>query len=719
MGKASREKKNNRAHTADNERKTTQAVELLNELAGRWIVRKDGQPVGAPTGSQGVAVRLFRSADDARQAAAASGGEPEPIEDIRRLMSELAMSGIPSLVDAASGIELQTACRLDEVARSSPTYLVFGDPRRPKAAMTRTGRVVEELADLYLLPWRRFDLIDQAIATCIGPEPQDPFPGIDGSLPIWALSTPDAWPLFSEFPVIQPWPVHFGCFAFFTSESEAIEFLEGDLGGAHAFVHPTTTSTFQRPRPRPVPCLLEHLHELLPASGSTRYVINPFGPRSMTAIGSVGSPYIRTVAGVWELKERNEVRFLHPWTAWTELDTFHWDGAGGVRLKAIDRSTATATRTDVEDVTDDERRHLIDLALTRESAVPPDLLDGFLLVVQHTIDSSRWTWHIFSDFAACLGWLLQFDEQDDLPVRISGFDPPVELGIPRGQPKTQRALSAAFASATKRLAGRGVIDQYTPQAARDLMAMCNSTLRTRRVHAAGYVKDLAIQAKDDDWLNDLVSALGPEGHLLVQWLDDNNELAVDFQAESLIQDSIGKEAWRALDARSRHFLGSAVALLELNRGRDDLDHSAVIVEACKAIEVELSELAATFRSHPGVEAEHDPTDRNDLSLRAFLDGTQKLTLGNFGRLLRPGTDASPMRSAFGDYVAGLPGGDYLTHRDFASSFLTKVSQRRNPASHDSPANWMLLWMSSGCWGGGEVGSDGLVDLAGDGAFDDA
>ena len=32
---------------------------------------------------------------------------------------------------------------------------------------------------------------------------------------------------------------------------------------------------------------------------------------------------------------------------------------------------------------------------------------------------------------------------------------------------------------------------------------------------------------------------------------------------------------------------------------------------------------------------------------------------------------------------------------------------------------MLLWMSSGSWGGGEVGGDGLVDLAGDGAFDDA
>jgi len=686
VGKASRKKKDARTRADNGQRKDAQAIELLKELPGRWIIRKEGQPVGTLTGSRGIAALIFQSEYEARSSATLSNGEPELIGDIRRLLSDLAETGIPSLVEAGSGIELQTACRLDEVARTSPTYLVAGEPRRPKAAMTRTGRVMESVADLYLVPWRRFDLIDQAIARRIGPESSSPFPGIEGPFPIWALATPDAWPLFSEFPVIQPWPIHFGSFAFFTSESAATEFIESNLGGRIAFVHPGGKRSFQKPRPRQVDCILGYLKELLPAAGPTRFVINPFDARSISAIGSVDSPYIRTVAGVWELGDRNQVRFLQPWTTWTTLDTFHWAGGDGVRLEQRDRSFVPSPQLD-DDLTDDERQHLIEVALAREPEPPSDPLDGFLLVLQHSTDSSRWTWHLFSDFSSCLGWAVRFEEQVDLPTRIAGIDPQVELGVPPGQLRAERKLSTAFGAAAQRLARRGTIEPYTPQGARDLAAMCNATLRTRRVHVTGYVRDLATQAKNDDWLNDLVSTLGPDGPRLVSWLDDNNELAVDPNATWKIQERIGEEPWRALDLRSRHFLGSAVTMLDQHRGRDDLDHSSVIVGACKVIEVELAELTATFRGSPEVNAEHDPTDWNDRKLRSFLDGTDKLTLGNFGKMLRPGTDTSALRAAFRAHVASLPGGEYLTHKDFAGSFLHKVGQRRNPASHDTPIDW--------------------------------
>ena len=330
---------------------------------------------------------------------------------------------------------------------------------------------------------------------------------------------------------------------------------------------------------------------------------------------------------------------------------------------------------------------LVDIAFARESDTPSDQLDGFLLVLQHATDSSRWTWHLFSDFASCLGWVANFDEQVDLPTRIAGVDPQPELGIPPGQPKAERKLSAAFNAAAQRLARRGTVEAYAPRAARDLAAMCNATLRTRRVQVAGYVRDLAVQAKNDDWLDDLVTALGPDGHRLISWLDDNSEFAADPHAAWHIQERIGEESWRALDPRSRHFLGSAVAMLDQLRGRDDLDHSSVIVGACKVIEVELADLAATFRALPEVDSEHDPTDWNDQKLRLFLDGSDKLTLGNFGKLFRPGTDTSPLRAAFSAHVANVPGGEYLTHKDFAGSFLHKVGQRRNRASHDTPINW--------------------------------
>ena len=351
-------RKRARSHAAHDERRDSRAIELLHDLQGHWVVRDDGLLVGTPTGSAGVAVLVFQSEDEARESAALDNGEPELIDDVRRLMSDLAVSGIPCLVDAATGIELRTACRLDEVARSSPTYLVAGDPRRPAAAMTRTGRVMENVADLFLVPWRRFDLIDRAIARSIEPGSPSPFPGIEGPLPIWRLAAQDAWPLFSESPVIQPWPIQFGCFAFFTSESAATEFVESDLGGKIAFVHPMGTRTFQKPRPHRVDCLLEHLAELLPAAGPTRFVINPFAPRSLSAIGSIESPFIRTVAGVWELEEQNHVRFLQPWTTWTALDTFHWEGADGVRLEPRDRSTVDTPQLD-DDLTDDDRQHLV------------------------------------------------------------------------------------------------------------------------------------------------------------------------------------------------------------------------------------------------------------------------------------------------------------------------------------------------------------------------
>ena len=155
----------------------------------------------------------------------------------------------------------------------------------------------------------------------------------------------------------------------------------------------------------------------------------------------------------------------------------------------------------------------------------------------------------------------------------------------------------------------------------------------------------------------------------------------------MVEAAVGTAAWSALDLRSRHFLSTAAQHLIEWEDRADLDHSPVVVLCGKALEVELAQLVDGFRSDLRSASEHDPDDRNDMSLRGRLDGSDKLTLGSFPYLLRPKAEASPLRLDFAAYVKALPGSDVLAHRKFANSFLARVSKLRNPASHDSSTAW--------------------------------
>ena len=708
MGKANRSKSNKSRSKASVRSvgaiNVDEAVQLLERLCDYWVIGGDAEFAANCVESLGVAAFVFeRKLDaDAHRQAAGLDLPTRQIGDLRALMKDMARAGVVAVIDSTQRFRLTVACRLDEVARSTPSHLVVGSLAAPLAAVLRNGRIVKSPAGP-LFPWSRFDITDAAVAATMSPAEPSPFPGHTPGEPLWEQRTLRATPLFSRVPELGPWPTTFGSFAFFTQRTDAERFLEPATCGRVAWVHLSNHAPVERPRPTAVPCLLNRVMELMPAAGYSPFVVNTGGTRSAVAFGTIGKPYIRTVSGVWEILENNYFRYLHPWSNWSRQDTFHWSGSGGLSVQPLERSCSPRPSLDTAELSDDELDQVVADALAEPDDSLADPIDGYLLVMRDTVDQSRSTWRVFSSHASCCAWLRAFEHDVDLPARIRGVEPRVELGFPAGNSRVERAASEAFQLAAARSARRGLTEPYRSQDGRDLAAMCATVLRTQRVHAAGYIRDLAVEGRDEDgWLTDLVDVLGEAGNRLLIWLDERDALKVDSSAASSLRYRLGGTTWDKLDLRSRHFLATAQRMIEDNRGQDELDLSGVAVECAKAVEVELSGLVGTFRSSDESSLPHDSSDRNDLRLRGFLDGTEKLTLGNFGRLLRPGESASALRLALASHIRRLPGGEFLAHRNFASSFLTKLGQRRNPASHDAPLSWsdaneiLEMVLSSNC-----------------------
>lgn len=665
------------------------AVQLLERLGDYWVVGGDAEFAANCVESFGVAAFVFeREVDaDAHRHAAGLDLPTRQIGDLRALMQDMARAGVVALIDSTQRFRLAVACRLDEVGRSTPSHLVVGSLAAPLAAVLRTGRIVKSPAGP-LFPWARFDITDAAVAATTSPADPSPFPGHRPGEPLWEQRTPHATPLFSRVREHGPWPAPFGSFAFFTQSADAERFLESGACGHVAWVHLMQHAPVERPHPAAVPCLLSRVMELLPAAGYTPFVVNTGGPRSAVGLGTIGKPYLRTVSGVWEVLANNHFRYLHPWSNWSREDTLHWPGSGGLSVQPLERSSSPRPSLDTAELSDDELDEVVDDALAQPGDSLADPLDGYLLVMRDTVDQSRSTWRVFPSHALCCSWLRKFEQEVDLPARIRGVQPPVELGFPAGNSRIERAASDAFQLAAARSARRGLTESYRTQDGRDLAAMCATVLRTQRVHTAGYIRDLAVEGRNEDgWLTDIVDVLGEAGNRLLIWLDETDALKVDSSAAAGLRRRLGGATWDNLDLRSRHFLATAQRMIEDHRGHDELDLSGVAVECGKALEVELAAFLGTFRASAESSLPHDPSDRNDLLLRGFLDGTEKLTLGNFGRLLRPGESASALRLALASHIRRLPGGDFLGHRNFASSFLTKLGKRRNPASHDAPLSW--------------------------------
>lgn len=658
----------------------------MGEIPTRWFVDIGDRLLTDMGGRTGVAAVLVadRDAADQELAVRSIDGTPRPVESISKLLGRLADEGIESVIDVPSGEPLTVACRLDEVARRTPTHLVAGPVGNPVAVITRAGTVTAPWRGDLLVTWRRFDLMDASAAASM--DARSPFPGYVQGAPLWEMRAKDATPLYAEIPELGPWRTPFGCFAFST-ERAPVEFLDANHCG-RAFVHPYGNTTFEKPKAREVPCLLTRLRELLPAAGRTHFVVNPGGARAEVALGNLDQPFLRTVGGVWRILPGNRFEFLHPWENWSRVDTLHWPGATGVSIAPLERSFHSPAPVDTVDLTEEERDDLVRRALTRNGKPPTDALDGFVLVLHDNTNMPHWRWLVFEDFTAALGWLVDFEQQVDLPIRIAGVDPPVQLGFAAGDGRHERYLSEELAKAYIRIARRAVLERYDPRAALEAAAAANVVLKSQRVHAFGYVRDLAVEAKDDPfWLEELQRILGPDGARLAAWLDERNVLAVDVAAASELAAQMGPDTWGALEVRSRFFLGTAHRLLNDHRARSDMDHSPVIVQCGKVFEVELGVLAARFRDDPEAGLDHDPNDRNDRYLRDYLDGRVPSSLGSIAYLLKPKADASPLRAAFLRFVRSMPGGETLTHTSFTSRFIPKLTAKRNPAAHDTPTSW--------------------------------
>src|SRR5262249_17656569 len=148
------------------------------------------------------------------------------------------------------------------------------------------------------------------------------------------------------------------------------------------------------------------------------------------------------------------------WTTWSTEDTLHWSGSMAIDVEPLPRSTHRHVPLDTAELEDDDDRH--DAVIAAMVAGPTgldDTLDGFLVVLDDTVDQSVSTWQVFPTAARAAGWLRDYERNVDLPARCSGVKPVVELGFPAGDANRERRRSKEFGEALLRIAQRAVLEE--------------------------------------------------------------------------------------------------------------------------------------------------------------------------------------------------------------------------------------------------------------------
>lgn len=406
---------------------------------------------------------------------------------------------------------------------------------------------------------------------------------------------------------------------------------------------------------------------------------------------------MRTISGLWHVAAKNRFVLIDPVTWWNGHDTFFWSGGQADRLLPLKRSLVQDNGQAVlgleSDALEEEVQQIVEAYLAQEpdwdrgDALPKNPLHWFLFVYRtigpgevREVKATPSQNVIF--IVRDLIWL---ERTQDRPWRVKGTLDTLDHGFQGSHSQAKEDLAGeAFRKAMTRIAVRIVARGYAPSDANDIVTLCNATLKTIHVELAGFVLDMLTASNEDQrsWILDLLNL---EQDFWDQWTN-GTVLPVDPRGLSQVAARLGRSC-DLLEARSLHFLASALALFDEIGLAPGIDYAPITVEIVKALETELGALFRTFKDDLGGETlEFNSNDRNQGNLNNYLTRNKKLMLGGYHNLLmgkfRSRTELTERLQSF---LRALPNADYLLGDELLHDIFPKVlNEYRNGGAHDAP-----------------------------------
>ncbi len=643
----------------------------------------------------------------------------DPWKFMRRAAGE-GLAGIECPFEANFPDRFMFMVRVEDAGSVLPTVLASLTENGWDTCLTRAGE--KKLDHAEVLHWQRFDTLDQVTGqwgqTC-------PFRGWEQGDALYELASESTVVLLANVPLLGDWNSTEGAFAFFTSEEHANHYQHHHLGdgrnrmifhGANAPLDPHEAMASLGPRP--IIDLRSRLEQLSEINPFANWCINPDGHRENSAYGRLihfdrtpvggseeanSDPQMTAVSGIWTVMPSNHFDLDKPLAPWSGKDTIRWSGSQSLQLLPLDRSFVLDSGLESielgNNMTDSEAEELVaheldavDLESSWEQLAETqvgdtDPLDQFHIVCWDSVtgEGAENPWR-FSGFFEAARHLAAYEREHDRLHRIEGAVSCSYIGFSgSGDAHFEDLRSSRFGLGLRRLLLRVLRrKRYHPSDASDLVALCNGTLSTLHTEYAGYSKDL-LWSSSSEQRDELLDALDIDKNDWSGWLETAS-VTVDPTGELLVKERISDEDWSLLPTKTKHFLATALLHLDEQGHAPQLDYAPISLEVVKALEVELVDVLAGFKTQfPDSSFQSAPEDRAEESFVAFLSGKIPPTLGVMPYLLKaPKPTSSELRLALFEYLTGLQNGGFLTSKAFAEKGLRRVvNNYRNGGAHDS------------------------------------
>lgn len=659
-----------------------------------------------------------------------------PLGDPWKAMRKAAGERLSGFQVSTGGVSLPDLflfmVRPEEAGADLPTVLTHVvPPGMTSESLTRMGLQAFSLDELR--HWTRFDIIDHHPAFR---KPTLPFQNWNQGDPLYEIVGPDTIATIWNIPILGSYvPMH-GAIPFFTSPEVAWDYLIDPMsaeelyliGGPEEVSHNSKTGfPMNLLKVVPIYNLKTRLEQIRmkykkTVCEITDFCIDPSGIRPRMAWGCLlwgeefnhyyiarnsrfndliahnPGPWIRTFAGLWRIDDRNRFVLIDPVDWWTGFDTVFWSGGQSEMLLPLSRSLVvdeSRSLLDLDGASDTEIAEIVAAYLAGDhEQIPPSSpcrLHWYMFVIFPVVGNAPGLnlGKIFDTVLQAIHYLVDFERTRDRPLRISGTIDECRCGFTGSHwPVGEEEAGESFRLGLTRIATRIVTRGYRPADSNDIVALCNSTLRTVRIEIAGSIMDL-LTASDDDQRAWLLKMFRFKPEFWDQW-SDGTMMPVDPNGLALVHGHLGNNAEIRLSVRSLHFLASALAMFEERGYAPGLDYAPITIEIVKVLETELGEIFRVLRETLQKETfDFDKEDNNQVTLNKFIYENKKITFGTYLYLLKGKFDSeSGLTSRTQSYFQSLPNADYLLGKEFLDKVGQKVLHKfRNGGAHDSPVDY--------------------------------
>ncbi len=630
-----------------------------------------------------LVVKCFANPDEARAKALVSGAVAQPVGEVWPFARRVASAGCSAilLVEDDDEIALPLLAPAHDPLTPRPTHVELSRTPTQTVALGRRG--LRAYVNWEYLTWSRYDLLDPTTAAA---QRSDPVPGWTSGEPLYELQWHGDPVCVRTSQLLGPFASTDGVMVYCSSLAESHRMAARMQPDDYLTVATASTGmpTFDLGlgfTAVEVRDITSRLHDL--DQQSRMYAVNPSAPRHEAGWGLAFAPEtLHTVSGLWTWLPANQLDHEEDRYSWSGYDTCHYDG--GVRESLRGGSVSFRSvlpLSDAEDLAPADYEDAVAEMLATPWARPsdstlradePQSLDDFMLVGWN-LATGEHSLLYFRDVLEACQWLLAYEGDIEVGLHLHwlpGHDPGG-----REEKQHDDSGSVLLGRSLERLCTEFASRGYVPQDAGRLVGIANHNLRTLHLHYAGYFKDAAYDCSDEPY--DLARlSTGFDFPAVLRWLENAEPPVAATPHRAPVLDDI----WAHVTPRSRSCLFGAFTLREDHKGLPNWDAAPLVMQICKAVEVQLRHIFQRVVStlDPGTAEPANPADQKLLN---FARGSGTLELGSMGSLLK-GPKAGPLTEAFRGALADA-GGSAMLARSFGRALTDLTANFRNPAVHES------------------------------------